>query len=169
MAEPRFQLRLVSRRSIAASLGTGIVQDTRPTGRGDLLVWRLLGANNRELGRSAEQFASTEASLVSIEHLGALIRGPSTPRIALSSTGGAGFAWWWMVADGDVRMASSARVFSRQRECLANYEHFASAAASAALPEEPLIVAGAPIGWTLTVPAERRVRSTPTTPIRRVR
>jgi hypothetical protein len=118
VAVPRFQLIPGGRIAQAAGLSGGV-------------AWRLLGPNNRELGRSALAFVDAEAAHVAI----ASIRG-------LALTGKAHVLhqndpahWAWSLDDGELVVATSGRGFRHERECRLNLEHFREAAPTAAVSE----------------------------------
>jgi hypothetical protein len=136
VAEPRFQLRVVRRRAWGPDDHVaGRVTDSRPNGRDDLLVWRLLGGNNRELGRSGDQYATVTDCLQSIQAIKRLFESVAAPRVSFSSVRQVGSNWWWSVEEGGRTVAASARAFSRQLECRSNYDHFAAAVMLAAMPD----------------------------------
>ena len=87
-------------------------------------MWRLLGSNNRELGRSVEQYVTVEACQAAIHRLRELLASEAPPRPSFSSAQEVGSVWWWTVEQGTERLASAARTFSRQRECRSNYDQF---------------------------------------------
>jgi hypothetical protein len=138
MAHPRFQLRVVRRRILADPDGRRLIADGRPVGRDDRIVWRLLGANNRELGRSGDQFASVEDGLVAIDRLRAFFSSQPSVTPSLASSHDHGFVWWWTVRAGNEVLASAARSFSRQVECLKNYETFSGVVLSAEVLTESM-------------------------------
>ena len=134
MAQPRFQLRVVRRRPPAEPNDRRIVADSRPSGRDDRIVWRLLGANNRELGRSGAQFATIDDCVESVRSLLATLDGGAPVSPSLTSSDRGGLVWWWTVRVGDQVLASAVRAFSRQIECLKNFETFSQSALVADLP-----------------------------------
>lgn len=135
MVEPRFQVRLVRRRAVPvpALRVAGPSAEVRPTGWDDVMVWRLLGTNNRELGRSADQFETLDACLSSVEDARDLIRVTEQPRIYFTTDEGAGYSWWWTVERAGSHFVSAARTFSRQRDCLTNFAQFRANALVAAV------------------------------------
>lgn len=135
MAEPRFQVRLVRRRTlpVPALRVVGPVPEMRPTGWDDAMVWRLLGSNNRELGRSADQFDTVEACLRAVEDARAHLREITQARVYFTADEGAGYSWWWTVEGAGVPFITAARIFSRQRDCLSNFEQFKAKAPVAAV------------------------------------
>lgn len=130
MARSRFQLRLVRGRlgSAQEERSGGLAAVSRPTGHGDALVWRLLGTNNRELGRSAELFGSVDACLSAIGQLRRMLEVPPPARISFVDGHPSGFAWRWTIEAEGVSAATAARTFSRQRECRANFDIFVASA-----------------------------------------
>jgi hypothetical protein len=137
VAEPRFQVRLVRRRTlpVPALRVAGPVPEVRPTGWDDAMVWRLLGTNNRELGRSADQFDTVDACLRGIDAARALIGDTAQPRIYFNTDEGAGYSWWWTVEQAGASVITAARTFSRQRDCLTNFDQFKASALVAAVTD----------------------------------
>lgn len=83
-------------------------------------AWRLLSANNRELGRSYTTFPDTSACAEAVAVLRTRI-GDAEPAIVAGLRTG----WWhWEVSVDGVAIAISARSFTRQRECEHNLEQF---------------------------------------------
>jgi hypothetical protein len=119
MAQPRFQL---------------IPGSRLPGGKGGV-GWRLLGMNNRELGRSAHSFPDAEAAQSAIARL----------RADLDQSSGhighdpASQSWQWRLDGSDGPVAVSGRGFRHERECRYNLEQFLVAApvAPAAKQEVP--------------------------------
>jgi hypothetical protein len=111
------------------------VPEVRPTGWDDAMVWRLLGTNNRELGRSADQFDTVDACLRGIEAARALIGDTAQPRIYFTTDEGAGYSWWWTVEQAGSSVITAARTFSRQRDCLTNFDQFKANALVAAVTD----------------------------------
>ena len=84
-------------------------------------MWRLLGANNRELGRGVGQLETVEECEQVIE---SLRRYPADRLDARISFDPHARGWSWLVALGPIEVARSARSFSRQRECLNSLDQF---------------------------------------------
>jgi uncharacterized protein YegP (UPF0339 family) len=113
MAQPRFQL--VPGARLVGGAGTGI-------------GWRLLGANNRELGRSASAYPDAEAALDGVGHVREIAVLAQAHIVHDSSNG----MWAWQVHDSDGAVAAtSGRGFRHERECRYNLEQFRSTAPSA--------------------------------------
>lgn len=112
MAQPRFQLIPGGRLAHATSTGSGGVG------------WRLLGANNRELGRSAVAYPDAEAALESIGRVRTLVHLGAVHVLHDQQTG----LWAWHLDDDGVLVATSGRGFRHERECRYNLEQFQSAA-----------------------------------------
>jgi hypothetical protein len=88
--------------------------------RGVWFAWRLLSANNRELGRSYNTFPDTLACAQAVAVLRIRI-GDAEPAIVAGLRTG----WWhWEVTVDGVAIAISPRSFTRQRECEHNLEQF---------------------------------------------
>lgn len=115
MATPRFQLvpaRVPGR--------TGVTEWVRASADSGPLLWRLLGANNRELGRSARAYpdaASCERALV---RLASSLDGSVSGVVPVAD----GFGWRWQVlCDGEV-LASSVKVMPHERDALRALHQF---------------------------------------------
>lgn len=90
-------------------------------------VWRLLGANNRHIGRSEDTFQDVPACRAAIEQLQQrLDQGKAT-----IGTVGHGQLWCWRLELDGRTVASSARAYRRQRECQYNLARFLAGARSA--------------------------------------
>lgn len=123
MAQPRFQMVLLSRRSTSERR----------------LVWRLLGANNRELGRSGEVFDHVAECEGAIRLLKRSSPNDLDARISFDA-GTRG--WRWRLTLEARVVAESSRTFSRQRECKYSLEQFMSKLTGAvvtALRDHPLV------------------------------
>lgn len=94
-----------------------LVPGTRPGGG---VGWRLLGSNNRELGRSACAYADAEAALTAVEGIRGLV---ADGEVHIVHDGGSG-RWAWHLREGGVPVACSGRGFRLQRECRRNMEQF---------------------------------------------
>ena len=113
MNEPRYQL--VPGARLRSGPGVG---------------WRLLGSNNRELGRCAVTYPDADAALASVRALQIAI-GAARARVIAED----GRAWGWRVAlpaGGD--QARSARLFQHERDCRRSLELFLREAERAGLP-----------------------------------
>ena len=84
-----------------------------------LVGWRVLGANNRELGRSAAPFwRADEAYQAVYEAQAALAR--TVTRLWADDLG----QWFWNITLDDDQVAVSSRGYRRQRECIYSIEQF---------------------------------------------
>jgi hypothetical protein len=84
------------------------------------VAWRLLGANNRELGRSTHGFPDLATGRADLERLRQQLDLVES-RLSISTPRG---SWvWQLLLDGD-DVARSARSFSRMRECRYSLEQF---------------------------------------------
>jgi len=83
--------------------------------------WRLLGANNRELGRSAVAYPDAESALKGVDVVRALATSGTAHIVHNPSVS----TWSWHLegADGAV-VATSGRGFRHERECRYNLEQF---------------------------------------------
>lgn len=112
MARPRFQLVPGSRLAGAVAGGVG---------------WRLLGANNRELGRSASSSDDAEAARESIARVRRLVHAGQAHIVHDRLSG----AWAWHLDDAGELVATSGRGFRHERECRYNLDQFRAAAPTA--------------------------------------
>ena len=114
MSAPRFQL----------TPGGRLVHDPSAGGVG----WRLLGPNNRELGRSALAYTDAEDALVAVDAVRHLARAGAS-HIVHESTA---TPWVWQLQDeSGVVVATSGRGFRHERECRYNLDQFREAAPTA--------------------------------------
>lgn len=100
----------------------------------DHVAWRLLGANNRELGRSPIWYPDIETCREAVRALKREIGGV-TP--AMSSVAMPGGAWSWRLVVGGTAVAVAGRPYHRQRECAYNLSHFVAAVPDARIADEP--------------------------------
>ncbi len=77
------------------------------------VAWRLLGANNRELGRSVAVFADREACEKAIVTVVEQLPLAAVVIAHENSTG----TWTWRLDGSGGALARSARGYARQREC----------------------------------------------------
>ena len=134
MAEPRFQLLMgASRQSSPRVVRVPGGATTPAPRRARQVTWRLLGANNRELGRSARSFSDQAECCAAIERLKSEMTS-ADPRMAILDPRG---SWGWqLLLDGD-EQAVSARLFSRLRECRYSLEQFLDKVPDAGLTVSP--------------------------------
>ncbi len=83
-------------------------------------AWRLLSANNRELGRSYTTFPDPAACAEAVALLRTRIDDADAAIVAGLRTG----LWHWEVSVNAIPIAISPRSFTRQRECEHNLEQF---------------------------------------------
>jgi len=122
VAQPRFQLlpgnpRQAPPRVVGLNRSASTSEPARRDGQ---VTWRLLGANNRELGRSARSYPDQSGGWQAIERLRAGVA-RAEPRLSILTPRG---NWGWqLLLDGE-EVAVSARLFSRLRECRYSVEQF---------------------------------------------
>jgi hypothetical protein len=121
VSQPRFQLVPGSR--LGSGKGVG---------------WRLLGSNNRELGRSAGHHDDAEAAITSIERVREVATTGTAHIVHDSSTG----LWAWQLSDADGEpVAVAGRGFRYERECRYNLDQFRATApvapAAGTIPPQP--------------------------------
>ena len=94
-------------------------------------LWRLVGANNRELGRAPASDSAEAACCVAV----AMLRGKLPTASARVTVAAPNSSWTWLVeSDGEV-LAVSGRTYLRQRECQYSLWQFLATAAVAAMAE----------------------------------
>lgn len=89
--------------------------------------WRLLGANNRELGRGVATFSVGVAR----EHVRFLQS--AADRLSTIVTSGPTGKWLWTASLDGEPVAVSSRSYHRHRECVYNARHFTAAVAIAGI------------------------------------
>jgi hypothetical protein len=134
VAEPRFQLLMgAPRQSPPRVVRVPGAATTGAPRRAGQVTWRLLGANNRELGRSARSFSDQADCWAAIERLKTQLTS-AEPRMAILDPRG---SWGWQLwVDGD-EQAVSARLFSRLRECRYSLDQFLDKVPAAGLTISP--------------------------------
>ncbi len=131
MAHPRFAL-VIGGNRVGAALSTWPYGDHVagvPAPNGSWFAWRLLGGNNRELGRSAVVHPSATAC----RDAAARLRERISEFASVLATDARQGQWRWRLDDGDQTVAVSSRLYLRQRECTYNLAQFTVGAAVAAL------------------------------------
>ncbi|MFC1403806.1 MULTISPECIES: hypothetical protein [Streptacidiphilus] len=93
-------------------------------------VWRLLGPNNRELGRGAAGFDTPERCLEAVLRLRADAHRAVVAALRIQP----GAMWAWRLSVDDLPVAASGRAYRRQRECQYNLTQFIDAVPLAELP-----------------------------------
>jgi len=97
--------------------------------------WRLLGSNNRELGRAARAYPDAEAALAAVT----LVRGLAPSGVAHILHDPALSSWTWHLLDGeDGVVATSGRGFRHERECRYNLDQFRDIAPTAPAHDAPV-------------------------------
>lgn len=125
MAQPRFLLGVQSaagRRERASRVGWASASQP-------CFVWRLVGSNNREIGRSAQAFTDAAACRTGISFLRRQLAHLDT-RISCDEN----TRWSWRLELNGQPVAHSARVYMRRREAVFNLEQFLAAAPTADAP-----------------------------------
>lgn len=96
--------------------------------------WRLLGANNRELGRAAVSYADAESALSAVDEVRVIAHQAGAHILHDPATG----TWTWHLLGGEADViATSGRGFRHERECRYNLEQFRQLA-----PEAPAVDTG---------------------------
>jgi hypothetical protein len=87
-------------------------------------AWRLVGSNNRELGRSAHVYPDLAACKAAVTFLQTHVDEAESLLATNNETG----LWLWRLNIGDQWMAAAGRSYQRRRECLYNLLRFVAAA-----------------------------------------
>jgi hypothetical protein len=131
VAQPRFQL-VPGARLVGAAGGDGV-------------GWRLLGSNNRELGRSAVSYSDAESALAAITRIRVLAVGGEAHIVHHRGT----TLWAWHLEEEGALVATSGRGFRYERECRHNLEQFRAEAPGAPASDTHVPVA---FPWQRAVP-----------------
>lgn len=98
--------------------------------------WRLLGANNRELGRSSIAYPDAEAALAAVAQIRVLAVDGVAHIVHDPSVG----TWSWQLEGGaGPVVATSGRGFRHERECRYNLEQFREAAPAAPAQDHAVV------------------------------
>jgi hypothetical protein len=101
-------------------------------------LWRLVGANNRELGRMPLPVLPGQTCCGAVAQLlDGLNR--AVPRVKLA---GPATSWTWALEIDSAAAAVSGRAYLRQRECQYSLDHFLKAAADAVFNDAHCLLAG---------------------------
>jgi hypothetical protein len=120
MAVARFQCRgSVSSAPDAERPGAGV-------------LWRLLGANNRELGRATIHAAQEQTCCEAVARLKEEV-GRATSRVKVVGATG---SWIWSLELEGTIVAASCRSYLRQRECQYSLAQFLAAVSAAGSTDE---------------------------------
>jgi hypothetical protein len=134
VAQPRFQLLMGASRQtpprVVRLSGSG---STARVARDSQVTWRLLGANNRELGRSARSYSDQATCWQAIERLKICLPAVE-PRLSIITPRG---NWGWQLLLEGEEWAVSARLFSRLRECRYSIDQFLDKVPDAGLTISP--------------------------------
>lgn len=95
--------------------------------------WRLLGGNNRELGRSARVHLA-DGILEEIDRVQA-----AADRLSIMVSKTQSGKWYWAASEDGQRLAMAARTYGRQRECRYNAEQFLRALPIATPPRGAVV------------------------------
>ena len=126
MSTPRFQLLPAAR--VLPRQGDG-----DPAPLDGSVMWRLLGANNYELGRSTDRFAGMDEAHAAVED----VLGQFEQLVASIEATPSSGRWQWRLLVADQPIAMSSRSFQRERECRYNLGQFLAVAPSAVLHGHP--------------------------------
>lgn len=84
--------------------------------------WRLLGGNNRELGRGAGEFGDRESCVLGIKHLKNVV-----DDLVVSLQRNDEGSWGWLLCLGGVPVAASGNRYDRQIRCKQGVAQFIAA------------------------------------------
>jgi hypothetical protein len=124
--------------------------------RANGVSWRLLGANNRELGRSAQVYPELASCQRAAMEVRARIAELTTEIRAEQSTG----RWHWRLALQGETVAVAGRSYLRLRECRYNLGQFVALAPGTALAESTEVRRGSSArlrGHAMTLPAVQAI------------
>lgn len=93
--------------------------------------WRLLGTNNREIGRGAESFVDAECCRLAVKELQTQI-----DDVEAVVRRGVRNSWVWQLVLDDRLVATSAHGYDRQIRCGAALSHFLDGVRSAGISAE---------------------------------
>ena len=130
MAGPRF---LFVCSHAGKTIGLPIKVNSDAQVKYDHVGWRLLGANNRELGRSPVWYPDVESCREAVR---SLKREIGVVTSAITATARPGGAWSWRLAVSGTPVAVAGRPYHRQRECAYNLNHFVAAVPNAVIADE---------------------------------
>jgi hypothetical protein len=119
--------------AMPAGLGWSFARQTSGTSNMPT-AWRLVGSNNRELGRSAHVYPDLAACKAAVTFLQAHVDEAESLLATNNDTG----LWLWRLNIGDQWMAAAGRSYQRRRECLYNVLRFVAAAPTAVLSSDVL-------------------------------
>lgn len=127
-----------------------------PQPRADaLLSWRLIGGNNRELGRSPVPLPNAAVCLETIDRL----RAGCSRLVPVVQAGVDGRGWRWVtLLDGSV-LAASGRAYPRARECRYAVQRFLAAVPRATRISEVTVRRWAPAQALAAAAADRDLGS----------
>lgn len=120
--------------------------------------WRLIGANNRPIGRSAVGYADLASCMAVVQLISTLDLAGCLKLLVDVDTG----LWNWRLHLGDQALALSARSYQRKRECVYSAESFAAIAATATVPvslDEISLISPLRSGGRGPVPTQERLGS----------
>lgn len=98
--------------------------------------WRLLGANNRECGRSAKTFPTVQEALQDADDVRLLVGSGS---LAGEFTSSRGTEWVWRLCDQTSPRAQSLRRYGRRTECERGLARFVELAPAAGVSTTVLV------------------------------
>lgn len=142
----------------------------RPDDGEKAVGWRLIGANNRELGRSAAMFGGHVECRAAVNELREKIAGA---RVLMTMSDAAG-SWTWRLEIDGRSVAVAGRPYLRHRECQFNFGQFLAAVPLAelaeAMPHRPRLrqtqLRGPARNRTTRAEPEDEGHAVPNTPVR---
>ena len=113
--------------------GSSLTAGADPIADREWYAWRLIGRNNRELGRSASIHPDVAACRADVIRLQAAAPRLSKFVVADLDQG----LWRWRLESSGEVQAVSARLYNRRRECLYSLDQFLVALPVAVFPGQP--------------------------------
>lgn len=152
-----------------ARLHTGVVLTVMPRAHFVALVgggpqtlrfgWRLLGSNNRELGRSSTSAESIDEALISVQELRTTISTATFSYVRSAHNQG----WDWEACLSGQLVAHASRTFRRELECRNNAEIFVRALSVCQVrrPSDPTRLPTASLGKFISASSQRSDAAAP--------
>jgi hypothetical protein len=103
----------------STGLSLDSAQDLSQRPRSGLVGWRVIAANNREMGRGASPAAGVDEAYQALSEVQLAFDRTET-RFSGDGIG----AWAWYILLGSEQVAVSSRAYSRQRECVYSVAQF---------------------------------------------
>ncbi|HSV68179.1 MAG TPA: hypothetical protein VLJ59_20110 [Mycobacteriales bacterium] len=119
-----------------------------PAPAGPWFAWRLIGANSRELGRSAQTYADLATCWLATARLRRRLDDTDQVVTPHKRTG----EWTWRLEIDGVAVAVAAPTYLRQRECAYNLTQFLAAPVARITDQQALLTR--PVEWQARRPRD---------------